>query len=140
MKHKTLLSLLLAFLPMIPLLGQNEVVEEDVDTMIVKHPDEWPYYDEPGVHFDRCITKLLVEKIDLYPKELLPEPAQIFFYYVVEIDGSVSSINVLSSGTNAMAECIKEVMLSLKGWTPAMKDGEKVRCRLFYTAYFDPQY
>lgn len=136
MKYKTILILTILFSLAMPIQGQNAIEEDDTDTLIVTNPDEWPYYKEPGDYYSKYITNILLKKIP----EFLPYPAHIRFRFVIEPDGTLSSVDVRQGGTDDMAKYIKEIIPTMTGWVPAIKDGKKVRCKLFYSAYFDPPY
>ncbi len=67
-----------------------------------------------------------------YPSEATKKGIQgtVRLSFIVEKDGSIGNIEVIESPDEALSkEAIRVVEKSSKKWTPAEKDGEKVRCR-----------
>lgn len=79
----------------------------------------------------------LEQFMKLFKKQFkLPRPARnkdrynIPIEFIVEKDGSLSNIVIVKDPGYGLAEEIKRVLVKLPKWSPGIKEGEPVRCKM----------
>lgn len=85
-----------------------------------------------------AMKQYLVENIH-YPDSAKQEDisGKIYVRFVVEKDGSISSIEVLKGVNDSLNEEAKRVIASMPKWTPAESEGIKVRSYVILPIMFD---
>jgi protein TonB len=76
-----------------------------------------------------------------YPKNLLKSNLKetVFVRFVIEKDGEVSNLHILSDNTNEFIEEAKKVLLCTPKWIPAKQDNKNVRSYFTVPIKFCPE-
>jgi TonB family protein len=62
----------------------------------------------------------------------------VFVEFLVEVDGTVSEVTILSSSDQAFeSEALRVILLTNKKWKPAKHSGRKVRSRMVVEVLFE---
>lgn len=116
--------------PMVPSKVVEESAENDTDSTIVDFPDVGVEY--PGGM--GAMQKFIQENVE-YPEEAREKGYQgrVYVTFIVEPDGSVSNIDVLSGGVHkSLNKEAMRLVRSMPKWSPGELNGKPVRsrCRL----------
>ncbi|SEO19699.1 TonB protein C-terminal [Flavobacterium sp. CF108] len=111
---------------------EYEVDENDKEIYNASSVDSRPGYPGGMYKFNIFLTKTYVT-----PKEAVENEAMggIFTSMVIEKDGTLSDIKLLRDfGYGSGKELVRVLKLS-PNWTPAIKDGKRVRCLYSFPFY-----
>jgi TonB family protein len=132
LKHKNLLSSIIAFLSVIQLAAQEEVL---VDA------EQMPYFIGCSKYNDNpdekrtCSNENLIRFISnqlVYPGSAKEQGIEgtVYVSFVVDEEGNVVSPNVIRDIGGGCGEAALEILNNMPRWEPAIHEGEKVKVKL----------